>query len=248
TKTIEEELFKSFLKNGYMDDESFKKPQTVNFQRAARTDKHVSAARQICSLKVDENLDIAKVNEFLPPEIRVMGTKRVTQGFDCKNNCDARTYMYMTPTFAFTPVDIPTTEAYRISPERVAEIQSALDLYLGNKNFHNFTSRKRPHDPSAMRRIFSFTCGEPFVKDGLEYVILRVKGQSFMLHQIRKMIGLVMAYMRGFASLETFNKCWTADRIDIPKAPGVGLMLDYVHYQRYDQRFGSDGMHDPITW
>jgi hypothetical protein len=86
------------------------------------------------------------------------------------------------------------------------------------------------------------------MKDGLEYVILRVKGQSFMLHQIRKMIGLVMAYMRGFASLDTFNKCWTADRIDIPKAPGVGLMLDYVHYQRYDKKFGSDGMHDPITW
>ena len=28
-----------------------------------------------------------------------------------------------------------------------------------------------------------------FVRDGMEFVVCRVKGQSFMLHQIRKMIG-----------------------------------------------------------
>ena len=69
-------------------------------------------------------------------------------------------------------------------------------------------------DPSAFRYITSFTvfptlrtvakfncpllhlvlkmqCSPPFVRDGVEYVALRVNGQSFMLHQIRKMIGLI---------------------------------------------------------
>ena len=31
--------------------------------------------------------------------------------------------------------------------------------------------------------------GEPFEWNGLEFVILTVHGQSFMMHQIRKMIG-----------------------------------------------------------
>jgi len=31
--------------------------------------------------------------------------------------------------------------------------------------------------------------GEPFEWSGLEFVVLTVHGQSFMLHQIRKMIG-----------------------------------------------------------
>jgi tRNA pseudouridine38-40 synthase len=86
------------------------------------------------------------------------------------------------------------------------------------------------------------------MKDGLEYIILRVKGQSFMLHQIRKMIGLIVAYIRGFAGKDTFVKSWSHDRIDIPKAPGVGLVLDHVHYERYNKRYGSDGMHQSLTW
>ena len=31
--------------------------------------------------------------------------------------------------------------------------------------------------------------GEPFVREGLEFAVVTVKGQSFMIHQIRKMIG-----------------------------------------------------------
>ena len=30
--------------------------------------------------------------------------KRTTQGFDCKQAAAARTYLYMLPTFAFTPL------------------------------------------------------------------------------------------------------------------------------------------------
>ena len=32
-------------------------------------------------------------------------------------------------------------------------------------------------------------CGKTIEADGIEFIVLRVKGQSFMLHQIRKMIG-----------------------------------------------------------
>ena len=70
----------------------------------------------------------------------------------------------------------------------VARINTILAHYLGTKNFHNFTSQKKFKDPSAKRFIHSFTCSEPFIYNGLELVSLKVKGQSFMLHQIRKMV------------------------------------------------------------
>jgi len=35
----------------------------------------------------------------------------------------------------------------------------------------------------------AYQIGEPFDWNGLEFVILTVHGQSFMMHQIRKMIG-----------------------------------------------------------
>ena len=37
--------------------------------------------------------------------------------------------------------------------------------------------------------VIFFQIGKPFVRDGLEFATIRVKGQSFILHQIRKMIG-----------------------------------------------------------
>jgi tRNA pseudouridine38-40 synthase len=154
----------------------------------------------------------------------------------------------MMPTFAFVPIDGQVTEAYRITPEVLERVRKTLKIYLGTKNFHNFTSRKKSTDPSSNRYILDFTCSDPFIKDGLEYVILRVRGQSFMLHQIRKMIGLVTAILRGFANMGTVEKTWTPDRIDIPKAPGVGLVLDQVHYDRYNERFGSDGIHEKLNW
>ena len=46
-KTIEGELFQAFLKLGIMDEESFKFPQSIHFQRAARTDKGVSFASSV---------------------------------------------------------------------------------------------------------------------------------------------------------------------------------------------------------
>ncbi len=58
-KTIEGDLFEAFLKLGIMDEESFKLPQSIHFQRAARTDKGVSNSMltiKLCDqLKYDHN-------------------------------------------------------------------------------------------------------------------------------------------------------------------------------------------------
>lgn len=52
--TIEEELLKALFKNKLIVEEAFQQPQYTHFQRAARTDKGVSAARQCVSLKLRE--------------------------------------------------------------------------------------------------------------------------------------------------------------------------------------------------
>ena len=58
---------------------------------------------------------VNKINSFLPSEIRVHAIKRVTKNFNSKTACDARTYLYMMPTFAFAPIfpsDIPAPKDY----------------------------------------------------------------------------------------------------------------------------------------
>lgn len=275
--TIEEELLKAFFKNKLITEEGFNQPQFTFFQRAARTDKGVSAARQCISLKLREfffnlffnvstifgieinrfsicffsaeQIDLESLNNDLPSDIKVFGFKRVTKGFNCKEQCDARTYSYTLPSVSFAPADQKADmKTYRIDDATLARVNEALQLFGGTKNFHNFTSRKKYEDPSARRFIMNFRCEPPFMVDDVEFCMIIVKGQSFMMHQIRKMIGLTLAVVRGITDIETINRSFDKTRIDIPMAPGLGLVLDQVHYDGYNARFKDDGLHEQLEW
>ncbi|CAI8055238.1 tRNA pseudouridine synthase A [Geodia barretti] len=57
-----------------------------------------------------------------------------------------------------------------------------------------------------------------------------------MIHQIRKMVGLVIAIVRGFAPETTLIEAFQKGKVDIPRAPALGLLLEnvsrsYVLYQ-----------------
>ncbi|XP_074473962.1 pseudouridylate synthase 1 homolog [Sebastes fasciatus] len=250
-RTIEDELVTALIKSGCIPENHGDDMKKMSFQRCARTDKGVSAAGQAVSLKIRLIEDtIEKINEHLPPQISVLGLKRVTQGFNSKNNCDARTYAYMLPTVAFSPKDYDTGNiaAFRLEPETLQRVNRLFALYKGTHNFHNFTSQKAPSDPSARRYITEMSCGEPFINSNTQFAVITVRGQSFMLHQIRKMIGLVIAVIKGYAKEDVMERSWGQDKVDVPKAPGLGLVLEKVHFDRYNKRFGGDGLHERLDW
>jgi len=152
-------------------------------------------------------------------------------------------------------------ENYRITPELQKRVNEVLKKFTGSHYYHNYTSGKLPLEPSALRYITVFEMGEPFLysyKDAssenanahkqLEFAVIKVKGQSFMLHQIRKMIGMTIAVVRGDADESVITETWNTDRIDVPRAPGLGLMLEEVHYEKYNHRFGKDGIHESLEW
>ncbi|XP_064163957.1 pseudouridylate synthase 1 homolog isoform X2 [Anguilla rostrata] len=249
-KTIEDELVTALVKSGCIPENHGHDMKKMSFQRCARTDKGVSAAGQVVSLKLWLIDDVvAKINAHLPAQIRVLGLRRVTGSFNSKNSCDARTYSYLLPTVAFAPKELVHQDAsFRLGSEALQRVNQLFSRFKGTHNFHNFTSQKAPGDPSARRYVLDMACAEPFLRDGAEFAVVTVTGQSFMMHQIRKMIGLVVAVAQGYADPGVLERSWGESKVDVPKAPGLGLVLERVHFQRYNRRFGGDGLHEPLDW
>lgn len=113
-----------------------------------------------------------------------------------------------------------------------------LKHYVGSHNFHNFTTRTKAEDPSARRYIISF--GADFVVnvEGIDFLKCEIVGQSFMLHQIRKMIGLAVAVMRNCAPESLIETALQKNvNINVPTAPEVGLYLDECIFESYNKKW-----------
>ncbi|ORY85105.1 pseudouridine synthase, partial [Protomyces lactucae-debilis] len=131
--------------------------------------------------------------------------------------------------------------AYRISPERLTAIRQTLAIYEGTKNFHNYTIGQEFKQASSKRVIRSFDASEPFLIDGTEWFSLKIHGQSFMLHQIRKMVAMVMLVMLSGCPLDRMQKTFGPTKVNIPKAPSLGLLLERPVFEQYGLRAIENG-------
>ena len=144
---------------------------------------------------------------------------------------------------------ITAKRRYRISPERLSRVKAVFGRYVGTKNFHNFTVRKHPKDPSVKRHIKSFTVSDtPVEIGGTEWLSLKVHGQSFMMHQIRKMVGLAALIVRAGCPVKRIDETLGEDVVAIPKAPGLGLLLERPVFTSYNERVGSMFEREPIDF
>lgn len=131
---------------------------------------------------------------------------------------------------------------YRIPKQRIDRIQAALSKFVGTANYHNYTIQKTFRDPSAKRHIKSFVVnpkpiliGEGAEEDKSEWLSMKVHGQSFMMHQIRKMVGMVTLLVRSGSNLDTLDHSLGNDKYSIPKVPGLGLLLERPVFDSYNK-------------
>ena len=107
-------------------------------------------------------------------------------------------------------------------------LRACMYLFEGTHNFHNYTVGKTSADASAQRHILGITVSNPICIHDEMYLRIRLEGQSFMLHQIRKMIGMGVEVARGRCSLYTVNCSLSRGNMITPMAPSTGLFLDKV--------------------
>jgi tRNA pseudouridine38-40 synthase len=138
--------------------------------------------------------------------------------------------------------------AFRISPSRLERIRAAINIYQGTHNFHNLTIGVQHNSSQAKRYIIAISLGPPHLIANTEWLRIKIHGQSFMLHQIRKMIGAVLIAIRygvGEESIRTTLK--TKENMHIPKAPAQGLLLERPIFSGMAQKLEKTG-NEALHW
>lgn len=121
-KSIEGDIFEAFVKAGAISRDNSNDPKKSSLVRCARTDKGVHAAGNVISLKlIIEDPDIvARINAFLPEQIRIWGIVRTLGSFSCYQQCDSRRYEYLVPSHCFLPPH-PSTYLAKLCRTTAAE-------------------------------------------------------------------------------------------------------------------------------
>ncbi|GAQ83532.1 Pseudouridylate synthase [Klebsormidium nitens] len=99
--------------------------------------------------------------------------------------------------------------------------------------------------PSHYRRILNATCTDLEPLGRSRVVRIHIEGESFMLHQIRKMVGAAVAILRGdfpFELLDPMLACHS--RVIVPMAPAEGLFLSRTRFFPFRTSFNRDFVSD----
>ena len=108
-RTVEEELENALYKEKFISECNYGKLTKIDWMRASRTDKGVSAIMNVVSAKLHKYPNIneiemkQKLNEVLPKDIRIFRIIEVSDHFDSKDNNNNREYHYILPTFLLEP-------------------------------------------------------------------------------------------------------------------------------------------------
>lgn len=173
---------------------------------------------------MDRDKIINEVNLHLPSSIRLFAVKCATRSFNAKKCVHARRYEYVFPLSCLTSV--PHLQA-KSDAELVAEVDALLQLFKGTKNFHNYTRKLKPSDSQSKRFMIDLGTSLETV-GGLKLVRVRLFGQSFLYHQIRKMVGAILQVLVTGKSRDFILNSFCSNKMSVWLAPACGLLLDGV--------------------
>lgn len=163
-----------------------------------------------------------------------------------------------TATGSSTAADTDGEEGGGMDPEEVAQYAAAAAVdyeYSGEgpvapelyfKQQVRFLAEPDPDDPvvkSHYRMMRSFTADDPrpLVPGGVPCLRLEVCGDSFMLHQIRHMVGAAVAVVRGVMPRELVELSLSAPgRVTLPRAPPHTLLLSGSQFSPFPTGWGLD--------
>jgi len=197
---------------------------------ASRTDAGVHAKGQVVSFRTGSALSpyvfTRALNHYLPEDIAVKGACRVSPSFDVRRDALSREYDYRVLNGSTrSPLDRGFT--YLVTGELNIEIMNEACQFL--KGEHDFVSFAASLGKirSTVRNVYE----SGVTRDG-NLVTFHMVANSFLPHQVRNTIGLLIRVGLGKVRLEQIHQIMDAKTWGLagPTAPPYGLCLTKVNY------------------
>lgn len=197
---------------------------------ASRTDAGVHAKGQVVSFRTKSALPpetfVRALNHYLPEDVAVEGACRVSADFNVRRDALSRDYDYC---ILNSPTRSPVAKgfAYLVANKLNVEIMNKACHFLeGEHDFASFaTSLGKLR--STVRNVY-----EAEVTRQGKLVTFHVVANSFLPHQVRNTVGLLIRVGLGKVGLEEFCRIMEAKTLGLagPTAPAHGLCLTRVNY------------------
>ena len=209
--------------------------QEIRVHAAGRTDAGVHARGQVAHFDLDyqdralSGYDLAKaVNALIRPhKIAILQAETVPRDFHARFDAVSKTYRYVVLTRRAPPV-LDLNFVWHIYGDLdIAGMQEGAKFLIGHHDFTSF----RGIDCQAKHPMRTIDVADVIIRD--EHLDFIFKGQSFLHHQVRNMVGSLMMVGQKKWNSSKINEVLMAKNRALagPTAPPQGLFLEAIIYK-----------------
>ena len=222
-KTVQDELERAFHKIGGAH---------VRVHGAGRTDAGVHALAQCAHVDLPDGKMSAQrwtsaLNAVLPPTIRVLRGRYVSEKFHARFSAKGKLYRYRIWAAPILP-PLEFGRAWHIStPLDVELLKAGAKRFVGRHDFAAFAANRGKKEESTIRTIRSVR-----VRKSGPRIEIEISGDGFLYKMVRLMVGAITRAALGKIELSEIEARLKSGRTDGLRfvAPAEGLYLAKVWY------------------
>jgi tRNA pseudouridine38-40 synthase len=206
--------------------------QSSRVMAASRTDAGVHAKGQVAGFWAKSTLDtmtlVKALNYYLPGDIAVKAAYRAGDDFNVRRDALSREYHYY---ILNSDTRSPFSQRFALFVPKMLDIQAmdeACQLIRGEHDFASFAS-SLDGSKSTLRNVY-----EAGIEKKGEFTVFRIVASSFLPHQVRSTVGLLIRLGLGKIDIEDFRDIMEAKSLGLagPVSPACGLCLEKVNYPK----------------
>ena len=206
--------------------------EAVRVHGGGRTDTGVHALAQCAHVDVLDKLlppqrCIQALNALLPPAIRVLRCRHVSNDFHARFSAKGKIYRYRIWTAPVLP-PFEYRRAWHVPrPLDLRVLKAAAKHFVGTYDFAGFAANRGKPEPSTVRTINSVR-----VRQKGPCVTIDFNGDGFLYKMVRLMVGALVKCALGKMRIEEITSRLHSGRVGSARfaAPAEGLYLVRVRY------------------